>query len=345
MVRILRVMVCAVVLLVKLVGTAYAEETAPTTEGLLNIPPSPPSEVTVAGIEDDRANVAWQPVPDATQYTVWVDGTRWTASVGPGATLKGLQAYTEYTVYVTASNSAGESLPSESVSFRTLPPVPDAPAISIKAVHSDGAVVEWPALPAWQHVMIYRIYVDGQLVADVEAQDGVQQAELTNLDEGQHYVAVSGVNENREGPVSQSLHFIVRTVNAPASLVLANRGNEWALVSWDRHLDAEKYKVLVNGVLAGETHENSYLLQGLEPGTQYRIGVVAVSDDGVESRPAELDVTTASWGSAGGNLDELIASVYGYVPDVMPGIIVVFAIGGALKIARSGKYALGARRF
>jgi hypothetical protein len=93
------------VFLMIMVPIALAEE---PTEPVL-MPPSSPSQVTVSGIQETRATVSWSPVPTATQYTVWVDGQRWSGSNHPGVDITGLQPYMEYTVHVTAANDAGES--------------------------------------------------------------------------------------------------------------------------------------------------------------------------------------------------------------------------------------------
>ncbi|ADI02564.1 fibronectin type III domain-containing protein [Syntrophothermus lipocalidus] len=328
-----------ITILIVCTAGVFAEDLPPEQP----LPPSAPSEITAAGIEETRASVAWSPVPGATHYTVWVDGQRWTGSSCTGAEIKGLQPYTEYTVYVTASNDSGESGPSPSVTFKTLPPVPGTPIPSIKAVDSAGATIEWPALPPSQYVKQYRIYVDGQFVADIDAKEGIQVAQLTNLETGDHYVTVAGVNENREGPMSQPLHFVVRAVPEPTGVTVANRGNDWVIVSWDKQVDIFKYRVFLDGELVGETREQSYLIKGLEPDTEYQIGVVAVSEDGNESLSAELTVKTSST-PPDVSLSGIIDPVYGYVPDVLPGMLVVFAIGGAIKIARTGKYALGGRQ-
>lgn len=316
---------------------AFAQEPAPL------VPPSTPSEVYVSGIEENRATVSWSPVATATQYTVWVNGQRWAGSSYPGAEIRGLQPYTEYSVYVTAANDAGESSPSTMVTFKTLPPVPGAPtAPLVSDVTETTAVVKWQPLPSWQHIQKYRIYVDGKAVADVNPVEGIQQAQLTNLDPGGHTVAVSGVNENREGDLSPAVSFTVQAVPAPAGLAVANRSADSIWITWDPVSGADRYKIYIDGNPVSETKENRYLIQNLEADKEYQVGISAVLPDGNESARATFSVKTLPL-SEPLSLAVLMSTAYKYIPDIMPGLIAVFIIGGAFALAKMGKYSLSRR--
>lgn len=317
--------------------SAYAQDTTTL------MPPASPSEVYVSGIEENRATVSWSPVATATQYTVWVNGQRWAGSSYPGAEITGLQPYTEYSVYVTAANDVGESGPSSLVTFKTLPPVPGVPATPVVSDVTDTtAVVKWQPLPAWQHIQKYRIYVDGKAVADVNPVEGIQQAQLTNLDPGGHTVAVSGINENREGELSPTVSFTIQAVPAPAGLVMANRSADSIWITWDPITGADRYKIYVDGNLVGETNETRYLIQNLETDKEYLVGVSAMLPDGNESARATLAVKTLPL-SEPLSLAVLMSTGYKYIPDAMPGIIALFIVGGAFALARMGKYSLSRR--
>lgn len=306
-------------------------------------PPLSPSGVTVSGIEDTRVTVSWAPEATANQYTVWIDDQRWAGSSSPGAEISGLQPYTEYTVYVTAANDAGESGTSSIVLFKTLPPVPGAPERPIVTDVSDTkGTIMWQPLPDWQYVQQYRIYVDGQPVADVDQQVGIQAAELTNLDPGVHYVRVSGVNENREGELSTTVKLTVQAVSAPTGFAMANRSHDKLFLVWDPVPGVEEYKLYLGGELLSMVTENSFVLDGLTAETEYDISLVAVFPDGNESAQAAVKVKTTAKATPL-SLAELMPAVYDYAPDVMPGMIVVFIIGSAFAIARAGKVAIGRR--
>lgn len=314
------------------------------TEPVL-MPPSSPSQVTVSGIQENKATISWPPVPTATQYTVWVDGHRWSGSTHPSAEITGLQPYTDYTVWVTAANDAGESGYSQTVTFKTLPPAPNAPDRPVvREVTGTKAIIEWHPLPVWQHIQCYRIYVDGQAVADVDPQEGIHSAELVNLEAGIHYVAVSGINENQEGPTSRPEQFIIRAIPAPTGLIVANRNHDRVIVTWDAVPDADRYKVYLDGSMVGEVKNTTYIFEGLTGETSYQIGVQAVLADGNESVMATLGIQTPPQ-PPGMTLDTVMDSTYEYIPDVAPGIVIIFVIGAAMKIARTGKLTVIGRQF
>ncbi len=319
-------------------GVSRAQEPPPEP-----LPPAAPSEVVVSGIEETRATVAWSPVPTATQYTVWVNGRRWAGSTGPAAELRGLQPYNDYSVYVTAANDAGESGPSVSVNFKTLPPAPTAPQKpEVSEVTDSSALVTWQPLPSWQHIQFYRIYVDGKAVADVTPQEGLQRARLTNLDPGTHAVAVAGVNENREGPPSEPAPFEVRSIPAPAGLALANRSADSIWIVWEPVPGAQEYRLYLNGQPVGETSGTSYRLSGLQAETAYEVGVAAAFPDGNVSGRATLQVQTLPPPERL-DLAALTGAGYRYFPDVLPGLVAVFVVGGAFLLARLGQYSIAQR--
>jgi len=317
------------------------DRTNPVT---INPPPTPgaPTGVTLSGITDTSATVSWQPVTGAANYIVWVDGTRFTASNSTGATLQGLKPYTTYNVYVTASNDSGESVPSSSVSFTTLPPVPAAPQAPIVSdVTNSSAVVKWEPLPAWQYIRAYRVYVDGQAVSDITPQTGIQAAELTNLAAGKHIVAISAINENQEGPLSKGVEFTISSVAAPTGLKMFNHTPESVYVAWDPVNQADKYLVYTGETLAGETTQNSYTLIGLQPAQAYQVKVVAVMPDGNKSAPAVLTAETLPVPEP--VTKEMISRVYPYVNDILPGLLVIFAVGAAFVVARLAQQSVGYR--
>lgn len=341
------VMVIACLLFGAFIGTSFAQEPTPVTVTnpvTINPLPTPgaPTEVTVSGITDTSATVSWQPATGATNYTVWLDGQRFTGSNSTGAVLQGLKPYTSYTVYITASNDSGESGPSSSVSFTTLPPVPAAPqAPVVSEVTSSSAIVKWEPLPAWQYIQFYRVYVDGQAVSDITPQTGIQAAELTNLAAGKHIVAISGVNENQEGPLSKGVEFTISSVAAPTGLKMFNHTPESVYLSWDPIPGAESYQVYEGENLVGETGQASYTLTGLQPAQAYQVKVIAVMPDGNKSAPAALTAETLP--APEPVTKEIISRVYPYVNDILPGLLVIFAVGAAFVVARLAQQSVGYR--
>jgi chitinase len=84
--------------------------------------PSAPAGLRVSGTTPNSASLAWNTVSGATGYTVYRDGTKVTAVTGTSATVTGLAASTSYSFQVTATNAAGESVKSATVTARTTAP-------------------------------------------------------------------------------------------------------------------------------------------------------------------------------------------------------------------------------
>ncbi|MFG2683003.1 chitinase [Streptomyces sp. NPDC048392] len=81
--------------------------------------PTAPAGLNVSGTTSNSASLAWNAVPGATGYNVYRGGTKVTAVTGTSATVTGLAASTSYSFQVTATNAAGESAKSATVTART----------------------------------------------------------------------------------------------------------------------------------------------------------------------------------------------------------------------------------
>ncbi|MGW1594480.1 chitinase [Streptomyces sp. NPDC002343] len=81
--------------------------------------PAAPSGLSVAGTTSSSVSLSWQAVSGATGYNVYRDGTKVTAVSGTSATVTGLAASTAYSFQVTATNAAGESAKSATVTGTT----------------------------------------------------------------------------------------------------------------------------------------------------------------------------------------------------------------------------------
>ncbi len=153
-------------------------------------PPSPVMGVTATG-EDRSARVGWTPPADdggapVIVYTVTASPGGHTATV-PGDTtaaiVVGLTNGTAYTFTVTASNEAGESVPSEDSNEVTPASTPDAPT-QVSAVGGDKAAhVTWN-VPADNGSPILSFTVatapGGSTITVAADQSGVTVGELTN---------------------------------------------------------------------------------------------------------------------------------------------------------------------
>ncbi|MGW7199601.1 chitinase [Streptomyces chryseus] len=83
--------------------------------------PAAPSGLTVGATTSSSVALSWAGVSGATGYNVYRGGTKVQSVTGTSATVSGLAADTAYDFQVTATNSAGESPRSATVSGRTAP--------------------------------------------------------------------------------------------------------------------------------------------------------------------------------------------------------------------------------
>ncbi|MEU9095524.1 glycoside hydrolase family 18 protein [Streptomyces sp. NPDC048428] len=81
--------------------------------------PAAPAGLAVGTATSSSLALSWNSVSGATGYTVYKDGAKTTTSTGTSATITGLAADTAYQFAVTATNAAGESVKSATVSGRT----------------------------------------------------------------------------------------------------------------------------------------------------------------------------------------------------------------------------------
>ncbi|MFF1637392.1 chitinase [Streptomyces sp. NPDC058251] len=81
--------------------------------------PATPAGLAVSSTTSSSVSLSWNTVSGATGYNVYQGGTKVQAVTGTSATVSGLAASTSYSFQVTATNSAGESAKSSTVTGTT----------------------------------------------------------------------------------------------------------------------------------------------------------------------------------------------------------------------------------
>ncbi|WP_086716273.1 chitinase [Streptomyces angustmyceticus] len=81
--------------------------------------PAVPGGLAAGTVTPSSVALSWNPVPGATGYTVYRDGTKYQAVGGTSATVSGLSPATAYRFQVTATNAAGESARSSEITATT----------------------------------------------------------------------------------------------------------------------------------------------------------------------------------------------------------------------------------
>ncbi|MFF9167554.1 MULTISPECIES: chitinase [unclassified Streptomyces] len=114
-------------------GAYYADDITLTGPGGTPAqPPAAPTGLTAGTTTSTSVALSWQPVPGATGYAVYRDGTKVLTVTGTTATVTGLAPSTAYSFQVAAVNGAGESAKSAAVTATTSAgtggPAPGLPA-------------------------------------------------------------------------------------------------------------------------------------------------------------------------------------------------------------------------
>ncbi|GGU34721.1 chitinase [Streptomyces violascens] len=128
-------------------GTAAYEADDVTLTGPGGAPvqiPAAPAGLAASGATSSSIGLSWSPVTGATGYTVYRDGAKVASVSGTSATATGLAPSTSYAFQVTATNSAGESPKSATVTAATTgtttpPPLGHALVGYLHASFANGA--------------------------------------------------------------------------------------------------------------------------------------------------------------------------------------------------------------
>ncbi|EGW40149.1 fibronectin type III domain-containing protein [Desulfosporosinus sp. OT] len=327
---------------------AYAEviDVNIVTETDVNIvpspPPSKPTDISVSAVTDTTAQVSWPAVTSALQYTVYINDQVYSGSNSPKASIVGLTSDTDYSVFVIANNTGGNSPQSTTVNFKTLPPIPIEPSVPKVTTTGTTAKLLWQPLAKIYNITQYTVFLDGQVMTTAETQTGMQTATLNNLAAGSHSVSVSATNDNREGPQSQPVSFTISTVPAPLGVQFYNKSADTVWLSWQPVPGASSYDLSIDGQQIGQSYQASYIIQSLSPNTTYQISIVTVMPDGEQSQGTNISVQTEPSAPAM-NVTNLKSKLFTYVPDLKMYLEILFGITAALMISNNLKVTLGRR--
>lgn len=318
-------------------SSAYA-----TTTDVNIVPPPPPAApigVAVTAITDTTAQVSWPAVTSALQYTVYLNGQVYSGSNSPQASLTGLTPHTNYTVYVIATNTGGDSAQSSTVNITTLSPISIAPSAPTVTTTSTTAKLLWQPLAANYNITHYTVYLDGQANTMVTPQTGMQTVTLNNLSTGGHAVTISATNDNREGPQTQPVTFVITTVPAPLGVQVYNKSSDAIWLSWQPVMGASNYHLLINGQEVGQSYQPAYTFQTLNPNTTYQISVVTVMPDGEQSQGTNISAQTEP-SVPSMTVNSLNNKVFSHVNDLQMYIVIIFAVIAAVLISNNLKLTL-----
>jgi chitinase/chitodextrinase len=140
--------------------TFFADDFTLTGPGGTVTVPSAPAGLSVTGSTSSTVSLSWSAATGATGYNVYRNGTKVGSATGTTFTDSGLAASTTFTYQVTATNSAGESAKSASVSGTTAgsgTSVPAAPTgLRVTGTTSSSVSLSWTASTGATGYNVYR---------------------------------------------------------------------------------------------------------------------------------------------------------------------------------------------
>ncbi|MGW2220491.1 fibronectin type III domain-containing protein [Nonomuraea sp. NPDC001684] len=269
-------------------------------------PPSAPPGLHTTEITDTTASLAWDPAADdigVTAYGLYKNGSKVGADqTGRTYTFTGLTKGTVYELGVDACDAAGNRSERSTISVLAVtdlaPPTPPQ-NVRLTGLSHTTATLAWDAASDDVALAGYGLYLDG-----VKA--GNDQPELvhefTTLGRGRAYIAgVDAVDTSGNRSPIVSVPFTTQADTLPGAPpgVTATAGLDEITLAWQPAVDdlgIARYEVLLDGVVTGATSTLGYVIDGLDPGSVYTVGVRAVDDGGGRGPKVELTVSTLAAG-------------------------------------------------
>lgn len=155
---------------------------------------------------------------------------------------------------------------------------------------------------AWKNVLgadSYDIALHEQVISDITQTTYT----LTGLASGTpHIVKVRAKNASGTGSWSETAN-IYTLLNTPSNVTVTATTTTLAL-SWYAVNNATNYDIELNGTIVQSSEQNSCVVSGITPATQYKIRIKARNNNTGSAWSSELSVTTLTSTNAGGTLSK-----------------------------------------
>ncbi len=286
------------------------EGTISMSQGELDVEaPSVPTGLTSTGRNVNTIDVSWNTSTDnraVTGYRVFLNGVFNGSTTSRDYTLSQLLPSTTYQISVSAFDAASnESAKSTSITETTLdadvepPTVPQG--LAITGVTGSSIFLSWE--PSLDNVSVegYNIYLNGSRIGSSVSSDFAISGLSPNTD---YTITVSAydVVPNESAPSEPIIGTTVEADNIPPSIPTGlraiNISSNSIQITWNSSSDnvgVTGYKVFANGLLKGETADNSFNIRQLNPGITYNMAVSAYDAESNESdRSQVLTATTVN---------------------------------------------------
>ncbi|MER5322325.1 fibronectin type III domain-containing protein [Streptosporangium roseum] len=282
---------------VAVVGFGTSDITAPTVPGNLRT-----TSVTGAAV-----SIAWDASTDnngVSGYGVYLNGAKQGADKTVLAhTFSGLTTGQTYTIEVDARDTAGNRSAKTTITVLavtdTTPPT-SPEALRVVEVAHTTATLAWDAATDDVALSGYGVWLNG--VKQGADQTALERT-LTGLARGATYtVGVDAVDTvgHRSPAVEVQLTTLVDTLPSLPPGLTATAGQEDITLAWQPATDdlgIARYEVTLDGEVVAATATLGYVIEDLDPGTVYWVGVQAVDDGGGRGPEATVQVSTvaATW--------------------------------------------------
>ncbi|MCL2661679.1 MAG: fibronectin type III domain-containing protein, partial [Acidobacteriaceae bacterium] len=311
--------------------TPTPDTPTPTPPEGCTVAPDAPTSLTATATTSSSITLSWtsdatEGCPETYAVTVLQNGEPVDAGVaitGTTAVITGLDASTEYSFTVVATNTVGDSDPSEALDVSTSAltcALPDAPTgLAYSSLTATSVTLSWDAvdLPANCSTMKYTVYESGSAITSATNLTDTT-VDLSGLTPGETYeYTVVATDDAGDSDPSDALSVSTPATCAaapapPANLVTVGATSNAATLSWDAVEPPAScsvtYSVYVDGgaapVVSGLTAPAT-TITGLDPDMEHSITVAADDEYGSASSASLPATTTADPTPAGYNLDAL----------------------------------------
>ncbi|WP_449060596.1 fibronectin type III domain-containing protein [Planomonospora algeriensis] len=271
------------------------------------VKPSVPPGLHTTDVQDTTVTIAWEPASDdraVTGYGIYLNGAkRGGDQTARTYTFTGLTKGTTYEIGVDARDSAGNRSEKSTISVMAITDLaaPTAPGnVRLADLAHTTATIAWDAASDDVALAGYGVYLDGSKQGDDQPE---LERTFLGLGRGRAYaVGVDAVDTagNRSPIATLDFTTLVDTLPGAPPGVTATAGVEEVTLAWqpaDDDLGIARYEVLLDGEVTAATATLGYVIDGLDPGSVYTVGVRAVDDGGGRGPAVQVEVTTlpADW--------------------------------------------------
>lgn len=206
------------------------------------LPPKP--EITdVADITSTTATLQWEEISDIEAYEIYTTQGKFinttiydSINVAPGTIellLEGLEPSTQYSVFIKAANTSGDSQRSDIVSFLTAPDAPQT--ISIEDITQDQAIIRWETVEGAEAFLL-EVSADQFIINERGYSPKTVTALSDNIDQltpGEFYeVRIRAQNSTGPGTYSDIVYFYT-IPQTPVSRAATSSSSTAFTAHWD----------------------------------------------------------------------------------------------------------------